>query len=176
MFLSKPKIIISNIISFLLIIFSGQSIFIASFGIFQVVFDASSHPGTDLSVGIPTLLLSLAVFMLALKIQINIRRAYKFNRIFENASNGEIIVKDTAMLLGISPDKFMKRFIHLTGAGYLINCCVSNTENPSITLNNGSPNQFDVINCPACGAANKIRVGFEKKCEYCGSLLKKDQK
>ncbi len=184
MYLGKTKIALKKVIAVLLIIFSGFFVFIGVCGVFlassRLINGIEKEKYSEYLYVYIVLIIS---FGMLLGISINMFRlagkANKFNSIFENDPDGQLSVEKTALLFGMPVFKFVKLFDKLVKKGYLVNCSLDNSgEQLLIVLNNGgrsTQQKFDIINCPHCGAANDIKLGFVEKCKYCGNKLPENE-
>ncbi|MGN1086301.1 MAG: hypothetical protein ACI4Q5_04630 [Porcipelethomonas sp.] len=185
MYLGKTRIFITKFISIVLISGSSLLLFITICGFFMDLSEKIS--GTmesevfayQMGIWIPLaifcgLILALSIFMIKFA-----GEAFYFNSVFESDADGVLSVEKTALMFGMVPVKFMKLFNRLVRFGYLKNCTISNESGElSIVLNNGKKKvdqKFDVIQCPHCGAANDIKLGFVEKCKYCGNKLQENE-
>lgn len=181
MYLGKTRIFITKFISVVLICIHGLLLFIAVCGFFMDISGKISGTVTaeefaqQMSICIPLaagcgFIIAMSIYMIKFA-----GEAFYFNSIFENDPDGIIPVEKTARIYGMVPIKYIKLFNRLVKWGYLKNCTISNESGElSIVLNNGrkkTEQKFDVIQCPHCGAANDIKLGFVEKCRYCGNKL-----
>lgn len=183
MYLSKSKILFSNIISTVIVLISGFFLFIGLIGFFMEVFTFSEavtrweiiDAKESLAVAIGILIFFGVTMIIGIKRFRLTAKARKFNSIFENDSDGIILVSSISRVFGKSDALFMSLFDKLVKKGYLVNCYIAIDDVPKIILANGKINvseRFATLNCSNCGATNSVRVGFVEKCKYCGSEIK----
>lgn len=180
MYLSKGKILFSQLVSWLTILLTA---FIILLGIVGIGLCISAMNGnysimredeieSHLAAYIAFIIVPGAFLIWAVK---NLRlsgKAYKFNSLFENDPDGTVSVENASKLCGMTVSRFVDVFSKLVKKGFLINCSLENPDNPVISLNNGADSadeKFDIVHCPSCGAPNKVKIGFVEECRYCGS-------
>lgn len=185
MYLSKNRILLSNLLSAAMIMVSSFFIFIGFVGVGLVIswftgsdeyFRRNESVGEYLAVYIGLLLVFGVLMTAGIRRLILAGKARKFNSLFENDPDGVISLEKAAGLFGMPVHKFVSLFDRLVKKGFLVNCSLSNPDNPVIVLNNGAATaeeRFDVIHCPNCGAPNQIKLGFVEICRYCGSGINK---
>lgn len=187
MFLSKRKLLFSQLISWFTVLWTAFGVFLGITGI-GLCFSAMNGNYTvmredeiesHLAAYIAFVIVPGAFLIWAVK---NLRlagKAYKFNTFFEGDPDGVLSVEKTAVLFGMPVHKFVDVFDKLLKKGYLKNCTLENPDNPVISLNNGADSadeKFDIVHCPSCGAPNKVKIGFVDECRYCGSKAISDVK
>lgn len=185
MYLSKRKLLFSQLFSWIIILATAFIILLGISGIglcisamngdYSVV--QEDEIGSHLAVYIGFIIVPGCFLLWAVRTLILSGKAYKFNSLFEADPDGVVSVEKTARLFGKPVDKFIDLFGKLVKKGFLINCSLENPDEPVIVLNNGAEkveDRFDVVKCPSCGAPNNIRLGFVGNCKYCSSKLTED--
>ncbi len=178
MYLSKVKIIFSNIVSSVLLLISSFFIFIGIIGFFIELFgflgasnsEDRSGWGQGLGIAVGVLLFFGSMFVISLARFRFAGKANKFNNVFENNRDGEIPLSSASGMFGITEKKFKKLFDRMIKKGYLVNCYIEYSGIPRIILKNISE-QFVALKCPNCGASNNIKKGQTGICEYCHSEI-----
>lgn len=185
MYLSKSKLLFSQIVSWVTVLWTAFGVFLGITGIglcisamngnYTVIREdeIESHFAAYIAfVIVPGAFLIWAVKNLGLT-----GKAYKFNTLFEGDPDGVISVEKIAVLFGMPVHKFVTVFDKLLKKGYITNCTLENPDNPMIVLNNGAKTvegKFDIAQCPSCGASNNIKLGFVESCKFCGAKLTED--
>ena len=183
MYLSKGKILFSNIVSTIIILISSFFLFIGLIGLFMEIFTFSdavtrweiNSAKESLAVAIGMLIFFSITMIIGIKRFTLTGKARKFNNIFEKDSDGIILVSSISRVFGKSDTLFISLFDKLIKKGYLVNCYIEIDDVPKIVLANGKitvSESFATLNCSNCGAPNSVRIGFVEKCKYCGSEIK----
>ncbi len=186
MYLSKAKIVLSNIVSAAMLLLSGFFIFVGAFGILLVLLEvlgfSDSLDDDRIIQYFVTYLAFLGFFiplaMIAVKKIALTGKAKRFNSLFESDPDGVISLERAAKLFGEPVHELADLFEQLVGKGYLVNCALQNPDNPVFVLNNGAKTateRFNSICCPNCGGVNVIKRDFVERCCYCGASLSEHQ-
>jgi len=179
MYLSKSKIIFSNIISSVLLLISSFFIFIGIIGFFIELFgflgasnsETRMEWGQGLGIAVGILLFFGSMFIISLKRFKLAGKANKFNNVFENNRDGEIPLSSVSGMFGMKEKKFTKLFDRMIKKGYLVNCYIEYNGIPRIIIKDISE-RLVTVKCPNCGASGSIREGRTGRCEYCHSEIK----
>lgn len=185
MYLSKGKLLFSQLFSWAVILSSAFMMFLGISGIGLCISAMNGNYivvqedeiGSHLAVYIGFIIVPGCFLLWAVRTLILSGKAYKFNSFFESDPDGVLSVEKTARLFGKPVDKFIDLFSKLVKKGFLINCSLENPDEPVIVLNNGAKTvegKFDIAQCPSCGASNNIKLGFVENCKYCGAKLYTD--
>ncbi|MGN0676627.1 MAG: hypothetical protein ACI4K5_02675 [Ruminococcus sp.] len=178
MYLSKGKIIFSNIISSVMLLISCPFVFIGIVGFLMDFFKFLGETDTgikrelrqSLGVAVGILLFFGTILIISLKRFQLAGKANKFNHIFENDTDGVILMSSVSVIFGIQENKFIKLFDKMIKKGYIVNCYIEYNDTPRIILANQSE-QLVAVKCPNCGASNNIKAGQSGICEYCHSEI-----
>lgn len=101
-------------------------------------------------------------------------RADRLSSYFMRYPEGLVPIAEVASFMNMKVNRFFRVFMECRGRGYLINCSVFADDPTFIILENGEKeikNKFAIIHCKQCSAPNAIRLGFENKCKYCGTVV-----
>lgn len=178
MYLSKSKIIFSNIISSVLLLVSIPFVFLGIVGFLMDFFkflgendmEVKRELRQSLGIAVGILMFFGTILIISLK-RFNIAgKANKFNNVFENDTDGVIPLSSVSVIFGLTEDKFIKLFDKMIKKGYIINCYIEYNDTPRIMIKNVSE-QLVAVKCPNCGASNNIKVGQSGICEYCHSKI-----
>ncbi|MBQ8296889.1 MAG: hypothetical protein IJX77_03810 [Ruminococcus sp.] len=183
MYLSKSRIIITQLFSWIIIFgsvflcflgISGVGLVISAIGGERKYMEENEIP-SSLAVYIGFIAVGAGFLIWAIR---NLRlagKANKINSIFESDKDGIIDIAGTSRRLGMSEENFIALFDKLVSKGYLIDCSMELEPALRIVLNNGAKNAedlFEVVSCPGCGAPQTVKVGYVERCPYCGSDIK----
>ncbi len=185
MYLSKGKLLLSQLVSWFTILWTAFGVFLGITGIGLCISAMNGNYniikedeiGSHLAVYIAFIIVPGAFLIWAVR---NLRlsgKAYKFNSLFKGDPDGTVSVEKAAKLFGKPVDEFVDLFGKLVKKGFLINCSLENLDDPVIVLNNGAKtveDRFDTAQCPSCGAFNNIKLGFVENCKYRGAKLYTD--
>ncbi|MBE6861446.1 MAG: zinc ribbon domain-containing protein [Ruminococcus sp.] len=182
MYLSKNKLLFSQLVSWITVLWTAFGIFLGIVGIglcisamngnYNVIEEdeIESHFAVYIAfIIVPGAFLIWAVRNLKLA-----GKANKFNSMFESDPDGVISAERASRLFGKNVYELTDLFDKLVKKGYLINCSLQNPDNPVFVLNNGAETveeRYDIIHCPNCGAPNSVKYGFIEQCQYCGSKV-----
>lgn len=151
-----------TIVGGVLTVFFGLSVILAAVGYSPELRDG-------LLIYVILLIPSVLLLLLGIRAGRDIALARRYNGIFAADRDGVVHASELTGAAGKPEAHLSKELERLFRLGLFQGCTLEQGASPAVIL--ADEKSFVVVDCPQCGASNRIRARTHAKCEYCGSAI-----